>query len=191
MGLVTLTFWPWNWYASHVKGGEPSFRIWARWAFGFSSYSLCTWRTDRQKQCLNPLSLRAPGGGIITAIDWLISTVNSDYNKWFFFYRNNLCCMKCTECIVVFIYLSAIVKYWKWNKWTVVWVGICWLWNALVETMWNQCLVQPDSDCGDSKCNTVPALSSHTKKQLWCSSFNDNARHPQVHVCRIINTVMG
>ena len=30
MGLVwhwPLTFWPWNWYASRISGGEPSFRI--------------------------------------------------------------------------------------------------------------------------------------------------------------------
>ena len=26
---MTSTFWPWNWYASRIKGGEPSFQIWA------------------------------------------------------------------------------------------------------------------------------------------------------------------
>jgi len=30
MGLVTLIFWPWNWYASRIKGWEPSLQIWAR-----------------------------------------------------------------------------------------------------------------------------------------------------------------
>ena len=32
---------------SHLRWG-PSFQIWARWAFGFSNYSLCTRRTDRR-----------------------------------------------------------------------------------------------------------------------------------------------
>ena len=31
---------------SRIEGGEPSFQIWAPKAFGFSSYSLCTRRTD-------------------------------------------------------------------------------------------------------------------------------------------------
>jgi len=58
------------WYASHIKGGEPSFQSWARYAFGFSNYSLCTRRTERrtdrrtdgQKQRLLPHSLRSGGG---------------------------------------------------------------------------------------------------------------------------------
>ena len=44
-----------------IKGGKPSFQFCARLAFGFSNYSLCTWRmdrrTDRQRQCLLPPSL--------------------------------------------------------------------------------------------------------------------------------------
>jgi len=62
-GPGEFDFCPWKWYASRIEGGEPSFRIWARYAFGFSSYSLCTrrtdrqtGRTDRQKQSLLPLS---------------------------------------------------------------------------------------------------------------------------------------
>jgi len=51
-----------------VKGGEPSVRIWVHWAFGFSSYSVCTrrtdGRTDGQKQSLLPLPYT--GGGIIS-----------------------------------------------------------------------------------------------------------------------------
>ena len=52
-----------NQCASRIKGGEPSFQIWTRYAFGFSKYSLCTrrtdGRTDGQKQRLMPPSLRA------------------------------------------------------------------------------------------------------------------------------------
>jgi len=25
-----LDIWPWHWYVSCIKGGEPSFQIWAR-----------------------------------------------------------------------------------------------------------------------------------------------------------------
>ena len=65
MDLVTLIFdlLTLKLYASRIKGGEPSFRISARWAFGFSNYSLSTRRTggqtDGQKQRLLPPSLRA------------------------------------------------------------------------------------------------------------------------------------
>ena len=49
MGLVTLTFDLLTLKPvceSHQRW--ETFRIWARWAFGFSSYLLCTQRTDRQ-----------------------------------------------------------------------------------------------------------------------------------------------
>jgi len=46
------------------KVGKHSFRIWARWAFGFANYSQYTRRTDRHKQCLL-LPFPADGGIII------------------------------------------------------------------------------------------------------------------------------
>jgi len=51
MGLVTQTFdrLTLKLRGSRILGGEPSFQIWARHAFGFSNYaySLCTRRTDK------------------------------------------------------------------------------------------------------------------------------------------------
>jgi len=41
------------------KVGNSPFQIWARWAFGFSNYSLCTRWMDGQNQRLLPPSLRA------------------------------------------------------------------------------------------------------------------------------------
>ena len=66
-GPGDLDLWPWNWCASRIDGGEPSFRIWARQAFGLSSYLLCTQRTARTDR-RTKATLTAPfpkGGGII------------------------------------------------------------------------------------------------------------------------------
>jgi len=29
-GDPDFDLWPWNWYASRIKGEEPSFQVWAR-----------------------------------------------------------------------------------------------------------------------------------------------------------------
>jgi len=54
--------WPWNRYASCIKGEELSFQIEARKAYGFLNYSLCMQWTDGRKQCLLPFPT---GDGII------------------------------------------------------------------------------------------------------------------------------
>ena len=40
-GPGSIDLWPWNWYTSRIKGGEPSFQIWAHYAFGMDR------RTDK------------------------------------------------------------------------------------------------------------------------------------------------
>ena len=54
-GPWPLTVWPWNWYASRIEGGEPSFQFWARQAFEFSDYRYVDdGRTDGHKQRIAP-----------------------------------------------------------------------------------------------------------------------------------------
>jgi len=66
-GPGDLILWPFlhsNWYASRIKGGEPSFRIWGRYTFGFLSYSLRTrqmdGRTDRRSDARTKATPIAP-----------------------------------------------------------------------------------------------------------------------------------
>ena len=42
-----LDLWPWNWYASRIKGGEPSVQIWVRVCFPASSgYSMLIYENE-------------------------------------------------------------------------------------------------------------------------------------------------